>query len=80
MSTLGEFGLRFDIGNKNFLTLKLQTHLQFDKWHNIDLSNLKWSGGLIYQKRTKLGSIDFTLGFREVFKGVNLYGGVGYQF
>lgn len=80
VSTLGELGLRVDVGNKNFLTPKIQALFQFDKWSNIDMSNPKWSGGLTYQKRTKLGPIDFTLGFREKFKSVNFYGGLGYQF
>ena len=80
ISTLGELGLRVDIGNKNYITPKVQALLQFDKWNNIDLSNLKWSGGLSYQTKTRLGPIDFTLGFRERFKGFNFYGGIGYMF
>lgn len=80
ISTLGELGLKVDIGNKNFLIPKVQALLQFDKWENIDISNLKWSGGLTYQTKTKLGPIDFTLGLRESFKSVNFHGGIGYQF
>lgn len=80
ISTLGELGVRFDVGNKHFIIPKVQALLQFDKWDNIYFSNLKWSGGLTYQTKTKMGPIDFTLGFREGFKGVNFYGGVGYQF
>ena len=80
ISTLGELGMRINFGDNNFVTPKIQALLQFDEWNNIDMSFLKWSGGLTYQKKTKLGPIDFTLGFREMFKGVNIYGGVGYQF
>ncbi len=72
--------MRINFGDNNFVTPKIQALLQFDEWNNIDMSFLKWSGGLTYQKKTKLGPIDFTLGFREMFKGVNIYGGVGYQF
>ena len=80
ISTLGELGVRLDIGQKNFITPKIQALLQFDKWNNIDMSNLKWSGGLTYQKETRFGPIDFTLGLREMFKGLNIYGGLGYHF
>ena len=80
ISTLGELGLRVNVGNKNYLTPKVQALLQFDKWENLEHSTLKWSGGLTYQTRTKFGPIDFTLGIGEKFKGVNFYGGIGYQF
>ncbi len=80
ISSLLELGIRIDMGRNNYITPRIQTLLQFDKWNDIDMSNLKWSGGLTYQKRTKLGPIDFTLGLREMFKSVNIYGGVGYQF
>ena len=80
ISTLGELGMRINFGDNNFVTPKIQALLQFEEWNNIDMSFLKWSGGLTYQRKTKLGPIDFTLGFREMFKGVNIYGGVGYQF
>ncbi len=80
ISTLGEIGVRLDVGHKHYITPKIQALLQFDKWSNIDMSNLKWSGGLTYQKETRLGPIDFTLGLKEMFKGVNVYGGLGYYF
>lgn len=80
ISSLGELGVRFDVGNKHFVTPKVQALLQFDKWSNIDLSNLKWSAGFTYQKATRLGPIDFTIGVRETFKAINFYGGIGYQF
>lgn len=80
ISSLAELGVRINMGQSNYITPRVQALLQFDEWSNIDMSNLKWSGGLTYQKRTKLGPIDFTLGFREMFKGVNIYGGIGYQF
>ena len=80
VSSLGELGIRIKMGQNNYITPKIQALLQFDKWDNVDTHNLKWSGGLTYQKRTKLGPIDFTLGLREMFKSINLYGGVGYQF
>ncbi len=80
VSTLGELGLRVDIGSKNYITPKVQALLQFDKWDKINFNNLKWSAGLTYQSKTRLGPIDFTLGFREKFRGVNFYGGIGYQF
>lgn len=80
ISTLGEVGCRINIGNDHYVTPKIQTLLQFDKWNNIDMSNLKWSGGLTYQNRTRLGPVDLTLGLREMFKGINIYGGIGYRF
>ena len=80
VSSLGEIGIRFDVGNRHFITPKVQALLQFDKWSNIDMNSLKWSAGFTYQKATRLGPIDFTLGFRETFKAINFYGGIGYQF
>ena len=80
ISTLGELGVRINMGQSGYITPRVQALLQFDKWSNIEFSNLKWSGGLTYQKRTRLGPIDFTLGLREMFKGFNIYGGIGYQF
>lgn len=80
VSTLGELGIRFDIGNKHFITPKIQALLQFDKWDNIDLNDSKWGAGISYQTQTKLGPIDFTLGVREMAKGVNFHGGIGYMF
>ena len=80
ISSLAELGVRIDMGQSGYITPRIQALLQFDKWDNIDMSNLKWSGGLTYQKRTRLGPIDFTLGFKEMFKGFNIYGGVGYHF
>ncbi len=68
------------MGQSGYITPRVQALLQFEKWDNIDMSNLKWSGGLTYQKRTRLGPVDFTLGFKEMFKGFNIYGGVGYRF
>ncbi len=80
VSTLGELGLRIELDNKNYIIPRLQALLQFDEWKNIGFSNFNWSAGVTYQTTTRLGPIDFTLGYQHEFSDFNFFGGVGYQF
>ena len=80
VSTLGELGLRIEMDNKNFITPRVQALLQFDEWSNFSFDSLNWSAGLTYQRSTRLGPIDFTLGYQHEFSDFNFFGGVGYQF
>lgn len=77
---MGELGLRIELFDKNYLTPRFQGLLQFDKWNKFDLGNFNWSAGVTYQTATRLGPIDFTLGYQNEFSDFNFFGGVGYQF
>lgn len=80
ISTMGELGIRIGLNNKNYLTPRFQTLLQFDEWENFSFDNFNWSAGLTYQTSTRFGPIDFTLGYQNEFSDFNFFGGVGYQF
>lgn len=80
VSTLGELGFRIAMDDKNYLTPRVQALLQFDEWENISFDNLNWSAGITYQSRTRLGPIDFTIGYQHEYSDFNFFGGIGYQF
>ena len=80
VSTLGELGVRINIDDGNYITPRIQALLQFDEWSNFGFDRLNWSAGLTYQRATRLGPIDFTLGYQNEFSEFNFFGGVGYQF
>ena len=80
VSTLGELGLRIGLDDKNYITPRLQALLQFDEWKSFSFDNFNWSAGITYQTSTKLGPIEFTLGYQNEFSDFNFFGGVGYQF
>ena len=80
VSTLGELGLRVGLDDNNYLTPRVQALLQFDEWGNFGFDNFNWSAGITYQTSTRLGPIDFTLGYQNEFSDFNFFGGVGYQF
>lgn len=80
ISTMGELGLRIELSEKHYLTPKLQALLQFEEWENVSFDKLDWSAGITYQTSTRLGPIDFTLGYQHEFSDFNFFGGVGYQF
>lgn len=80
VSSLGEVGLRIALDDKNYLTPRVQALMQFDEWENFGFDNFNWSAGLTYQTSTRLGPIDFTLGYQHEFSDFNFFGGVGYQF
>ena len=80
ISTLGELGFRIGLDDKNYLTPRMQCLLQFDKWDNFGLDNFSWSAGVTYQTTSRLGPIDFTLGYQHEYSDFNFFGGIGYQF
>ena len=80
VSTLGELGFRIAMDDKNYLTPRVQALLQFDEWNNFSFDNLNWSAGITYQRGTRLGPIDFTLGYQHEYSDFNFFGGFGYQF
>ena len=80
VSTLAELGLRIGLDDKNYLTPRVQALLQFDEWENFGLDNFNWSAGVTFQTSTRLGPIDFTLGYQNEFSDFNFFGGIGYQF
>lgn len=80
VSTLGELGFRIGLDDKNFLTPRVQALLQFDEWKNFGFDHFNWSAGITYQTSTRLGPIDFTLGYQNEFSDFNFFGGVGHQF
>ncbi len=80
VSTLGELGLRIGLNGNNYLTPRVQALLQYDDWKSFEFDNFNWSAGITYQTSTRLGPIDFTLGYQHEFSDFNFFGGVGYQF
>jgi outer membrane protein assembly factor BamA len=80
VSTLAELGLRVKLDDIGYLTPRVQALLQFKEWKDINFDSFNWSAGITYQTSTRLGPIDFTLGYQHEFSDFNFFGGVGYQF
>lgn len=80
VSTLADVGFRIKLDDKGYFTPRIQALLEFDEWQDFNFDNLNWSAGITYQTATKLGPIDFTLGYQHEFSDFNFFGGVGYQF
>ncbi|NLD23812.1 MAG: hypothetical protein GX670_06245, partial [Bacteroidales bacterium] len=80
VSTLAELGLRVKLDDIGYLTPRVQALLQFEEWKDINFDSFNWSAGITYQTSTRLGPIDFTLGYQHEFSDFNFFGGVGYQF
>ena len=80
ISTLADVGFRINLDDKSYFTPRVQTLLQFKEWKDINFDNFNWSVGVTYQTATRLGPIDFTLGYQHEFSDFNFFGGVGYQF